>query len=433
MRKRLPAEITKKLKEFGKADIVVGLPSRNVEETVANVIIQIDKGLRKYFPRKSCIIISSDSSGENSKTQKNIRSAFKKIETPALLINSGKGKGNQIYDLLLAAKVLGAEALCLFDTDLKSIEPEWVKNVAEPIISNQFDFVTPNYIRHKYDGTITNSIIYPLMTVLYGREIRQPIGGDFGLSKRLINACLKENSWDEDVGFFGIDIWLTTIALCRFKRVAQANLGVKIHEASIKDPRYPEKSIGDMFGQVVRTMFNMAERYSDRWTNINEIYHASFYGPEAHLVPKKVNLNFDYLYGAAMRTAKEKEEFWKKNLGEKIFRKVQKIFQQKKGGFSLDQEFWVDIIYEYAFLYCKKRNQEYRKKLVDSLMPIYFARIASFSKEAKHYTNEEAEAKFKNLVRLFFEKKKNFVLRWDGERTITGLHLRRRVKEAVGL
>ena len=79
-----------------------------------------------------------------------------------------------------------AQALVVVDSDLRSITPEWIELLAGPILKGGFDYVTPLYARHKYDGTITNTVTYPLTRALYGRRIRQPIGGDFGVSGDLV-------------------------------------------------------------------------------------------------------------------------------------------------------------------------------------------------------------------------------------------------------
>ena len=50
---------------------------------------------------------------------------------------------------------------------------------AGPILKGGYDFVALLYARYKYDGTITNTVTYPLTRALYGHRIRQPIG-DFG-------------------------------------------------------------------------------------------------------------------------------------------------------------------------------------------------------------------------------------------------------------
>jgi glucosylglycerate synthase len=36
------------------------------------------------------------------------------------------------------------------------------------ILLTHYDLVTPYYHRHKYDGTITNNIVYPLTRSHYG-------------------------------------------------------------------------------------------------------------------------------------------------------------------------------------------------------------------------------------------------------------------------
>ena len=80
----------------------------------------------------------------------------------------------------------------MVDSDLRSITPEWIELLLAPVLRDRCDFVAPLYLRHKYDGTITNSIVYPLTRSLYGKEVRQPIGGDFGFSGRLAVALSLE-------------------------------------------------------------------------------------------------------------------------------------------------------------------------------------------------------------------------------------------------
>ena len=77
-------------------------------------------------------------------------------------------------------------------------------------------FVTPYYNRFKYDGTITNFLCYPVTTSLFGKDIRQPIGGDFGLSIELVEDLLDSPMWElPDVCRFGIDIFETLNCPCK--------------------------------------------------------------------------------------------------------------------------------------------------------------------------------------------------------------------------
>ena len=103
--------------------------------------------------------------------------------------------------------------------------PEWIELLAGPI-QGGYDFVAPLYARHKYDGTITNTVTYPLTWALYGHRIRQPIGGDFGVSGDLVRHYLELDDWT-DISRFGIDIWMTTSAITGGFAVRQTRLGAR--------------------------------------------------------------------------------------------------------------------------------------------------------------------------------------------------------------
>jgi len=115
------------------------------------------------------------------------------------------------------------------DSDLRSITGEWVKYLLEPVLEEGYQYVSPVYSRYKYDGTITNNIVYNLTRALYGLRIRQPIGGDFAFAGDLAAYYMDQDVWDTDVARFGIDIWMTTNAITNNFKICQSNLGAKVH------------------------------------------------------------------------------------------------------------------------------------------------------------------------------------------------------------
>ena len=73
---------------------------------------------------------------------------------------------------------------------------------------------------------------------------------------------------------FGIDIWMTTIAIARRFRICQAFLGSpKSHRA--KDPA---KDLGPMFTQVVSTLFDLMIDFEYLWKDTIETFPTSIYG-----------------------------------------------------------------------------------------------------------------------------------------------------------
>jgi hypothetical protein len=171
-----------------------------------------------------------------------------------------RGRGTNLKNLLRKVIEMDAKAAVIIDASFKSITPMWIKNLAEPVFKD-FAFVAPLYVRHKYDGTLTNNIAYPLTRSLYGRRVRQPIGGDFGLSHKMAGLLLKSHLWDEDVSQYGIDIWMTTIAMNEGIPICQAFLG----KPKISKPRDPSLDVGTMFRQMVITIFNLMGAFHDKW------------------------------------------------------------------------------------------------------------------------------------------------------------------------
>ena len=206
------------------ADIIVGIPSYKEADCISLPTDTAARGLEMYFPKAKAVIINVDNNSPDG-----TREAFMETPTkvPKIYISTPegvKGKGNNVRNLFKAAVELNAQAVAMVDADLKSITPQWIQYLVEPLMG-RFDYVTPIYLRHKYDGTITNHIAYPMIRTLGGLRVRQPIGGDFGFSGRAARAFLAEKLWNDKISNFGIDIWMTTIAVARrFNAVSYTHL-----------------------------------------------------------------------------------------------------------------------------------------------------------------------------------------------------------------
>lgn len=205
MEKLLPDEAYRALGHIDKAGIVIGIPSYNNVRTIGHVVRAAQAGLAKYFPQFAGVIVNSDG-GSTDGTREVVLSTqledarLLMLSTPLLPVHRLSfpyhgipGKGSAFRMILGMAQELGAKACAVVDSDLRSITPEWIDLLVRPILYAGYDFVAPYYHRHKYDGTITNSIVYPLTRALYGMRVRQPIGGDFGLSARLVSRYLQRN------------------------------------------------------------------------------------------------------------------------------------------------------------------------------------------------------------------------------------------------
>jgi len=411
-------EIREKLEEIKEADILVGIPSYNNARTIGHVVRAVQAGFAKYFPDRKCVLVNSDggsTDGTMDVVQKATIDDFQSIllhhrVRPTLKITTPyhgiPGKGSAFRTIFEIASALNVKACAVVDSDLRSITPEWIELLIKPVIEGGFDYVAPLYHRHKFDGTITNSIIYPLTRALYGKRIRQPIGGDFGFSGKLAKFYLEKDVWETDVARYGIDIWMTTTAIANNFKVCQSFLGAKIH-----DPKDPGTDLSAMLYQVVGSAFDLMETYSDVWKKVKGSEPVNTYGFQYAVGVEPVNVNVDRMLDRFRLGVKELLGIWKEFLDREIIGFLRKAGEFPKEEFHIPDDVWAEIIYSFAIAAHKKLiNKEH---LLKSLTPLYIGRTASFVLETWESDAEEVEEKIENLC-IIFENKKDFLInKWE--------------------
>jgi len=295
------------------------------------------------------------------------------------------------------------------DSDLRSITPEWIDLLLRPILLANYEFVAPYYHRHKYDGTITNSIVYPLTRTLYGAQVRQPIGGEFGISPKLIDCYLKKDVWETDVARFGIDIWMTTVAIAEGFRICQSFLGAKLHDA--KDPA---SDLSAMLQQVVRSIFDLMQAYEPVWRLRKCSVPVPVFGFRFDVGLEPISVDVEGMLREFQRGARELGEIWSLALTRKTFEDVQQLAcgADADGTFHLEDEIWARAILEFSWAY--KTLPLIQSQLLGSMTPLYLGRVASFVLETRMMTSAEVEERIESLCATFERLKPYAAELWQG-------------------
>jgi glycosyltransferase involved in cell wall biosynthesis len=400
------------------ADIIVGIPSYNEADTISHPTNIASTGLLRYFPDKKSVIINVDNNSPD-----NTKEVFMNTptEVPKIYISTPdgvKGKGNNLKNLFEAAVELRAQAVVVVDADLKSISPLWIQYLGEPLFRG-FNYVTPIYVRHKYDGSITNHIAYPLLRTLFGLRVRQPIGGDFGFSGRMARAFLSEKLWNESIANFGIDIWMTSIAIARRFKVCQTFLGSpKSHRT--KDPA---KDLSPMFKQVVMSFFDLMIDYEYFWKDTKESWPSSIFGFGLGIdeKPPAVNVNTDALHDSFISGFDSYGELWEKIIPDPELTEVRKTRQISRNAFYYHSDLWARILFSFAIAY--RNNEIPRESILEAMIPFYHSRILSFVNRTIDMDTRECEEYFESINRIFESEKNYLIKRWDEDQRKLGHHL----------
>ncbi len=175
---------SKRLEEIETADMLLGVPCYNNDKTIAHVIRMVTHGLAKHYKDRRSVIFIVDGGSTDDTREAAREFEIKPWQEKIVSIYRGPaGKGTALRAVFETANRLKVKVCAMVDSDLRSITADWVKYLLDSVLEKGYQYVSPVYVRHKYDGTITNNIVYNLTRALYGKSIRQPIGGDFAISR----------------------------------------------------------------------------------------------------------------------------------------------------------------------------------------------------------------------------------------------------------
>lgn len=418
----LRSELARELERIGRADVLVGIPSFNNALTVGHVVRAVTAGLAKYYPHLPCVLVNSD--GGSSDGTPDIVLQAETGHHPTLLVDHRHrplhrvatgylgipGKGSALRTIFRVAELVGAKACAVVDSDLRSITPEWVELLVGPVLERGMDFVAPLYARHKYDGTITNGLVYPLTRALYGRRVRQPIGGDFGFSGAFAARLLREpEAWESDVARYGIDVWMTTRAIADGYQVCQAYLGAKIH-----DTKDPGADLTAMFTQVVGTVFDLMDPYHRVWAGVRGSESVPTFGFHYAVGVEPVAVNVERMVTLYRQGLSDLMPVWRRFLPTDTCDALAGLAGASPAAFQFPPELWVRVVYRAACGYHSRVVP--REHLLRALIPLYLGRTAAFVAQTVASGAEEVEVEIETLCGLFESMKPYLLECWDARR-----------------
>jgi hypothetical protein len=368
----LDDQLREGISKLRSADLLVGIPSFRNAATIGHVAATAARGLKQHFADSRVVIVNADGGSEDG-TPDRVREAAAEVGVPVM---AGRyvgppGKGSAFRAIFEVALALDVRACAVVDSDLRSITPAWIQRLLGPVVQAEADYVAPLYARHKHDGTITNSIAYPLTRALYGLRLRQPIGGEFGFHSDLARAYLAQPVWETDVARFGIDIFMTTTAVARHARVVQAFLGAKVH-----DPKDPAADLGPMFTQVVGTLFRLAHENEAEWRDAVGSKDVPVVGAIEPVEPEAVPADSAKLRAKYEASAPAQKTLWDEILTAPV-------------PLSMGPDAWARVVFD--FLEAALRQPGRSEELARGLLPLYYKRVAEFIDEARNLNTQESE------------------------------------------
>ncbi|MCL0036235.1 glycosidase [Dehalococcoidia bacterium] len=429
-------ELLSQTARIAEADIVVGIPFYNEADTIPAVLKTVEKGLEEFYPdQKSVIVMAGAPAGGEALRVINTLPQSPGINRIAFLLTdegvSGKGWGMRA--IFEAARSLGAD-LAIVEADLGSrhgsgeiggLAPDWIRLLLEPIKSWKMDLVISRFHRHYLESSVATLLFYPLLTAIYNCPIHDLLGGQWGISHRLIRIYLQDtrNLHSHEIGEHGIDSWLATTAVTSGARICQANLGIKIHSPmAAKAELVLRQKIKVLFDQIVADQ----EWWGERGIKPPLLQPLPTFGVRKTHQPDSVEVN------PQLKIRKYKEGFnnyhtlYRRTLPQEIYRQlVQLASTDLREGFSA--KLWAQIVYHSLLAYAF--DPEFaRDDLVNALMLLHNGFMAGLAREMYLLRDKlgillpeererllvlEAERKIEELLNEFLHQKSAFLTSWE--------------------
>jgi glucosylglycerate synthase len=412
-------DIREQLPGLEHADIVVGLPTFNNAATVQPVIRAVTQGLRHAFPQATVLLMNADA-GSQDGTPDVIKASVDEQFPVALLQHpsggvlasidalphlSTPGRDEAFRSFFAAAHAAGAAACAIIDPAVRSMTPEWMTWLLSPILEGRAEYVAPLFHRPRYEGSLTNSLVYPLNRALYGPIVRYHTGGGYGLSGALASLYRDRDLWEGNSPGYGIDSWLTTVAVAEGRKVCQAGLGEKIVE-----PPPGGEDLSAVLAQAVGSVFYFMERYQDLWESRQGSQPVQHVGLPYRPGPDRAPVNVDRMIRGFRQGLRDLLPIWQIILSPETLSGILPLGLIEKDEFRFPAPLWVQTVYDFALAYHEKVL--HRDHLLKSLAPLYLGQMASLVLETRDGKPQAVEDSIEALCQTFTRMKPYVIERW---------------------
>ena len=401
------------VQKLGSRPIVLALLTYNNASTAPGVAQTGFRGLSRAFPDVPLAIVNADAGSSDGTPERlaalGLPATLARHESPlgeltAVPFHGVPGRGLALQLALQTTRRLGARAIVLLEADVTSVTEDWLERLARPVWDDEADLVLPAYARHRYDGTITNLLLAPLVRALYGRRLRQPLAGGLAMSGRLAEHLLLHPGW-RWAGRDLADLWIIGTAIADGFAVWEAWLGPRRVESRTRTTDLPT-----MVAQTLGGVFALMDRHADLWRQVRDSEPVPAVGVPAALGAELIDIDVERLVGAFRLGMRDLVGIWEHILAPETLGDILSLGVGDAASFRFPDDVWARAVYDFALGH--HYSVVHRDHLLRSLVPLYLGRTAAFVATTRAADTAATEAALE-AVGVAFERQKSYLVeRW---------------------
>ncbi len=405
----LPDDVQSAVERLGTADVVVGLATAGPIPALGPVSVAVRAGLDSHCGGQATAIVHVDQAPAEA-TPATVAAAFDGLRLVSVP-STGRGEegldwSSAVRTVLMVARRLEARAIVMLNADLSSMTSEWVRGLAVPVLKEDFSFMLPLYRRYRYDGTLTQALVVPLMRSLFGRQMAHPLAEEFGCSAAAADYFLREPIWDTELGRHGLEFWLPAAAIMQGLPIGQSVLGPRI----VAPSSHPPAPLGRTVGRVAGALCELADRTENFWLDIRGSEPVVSFGVPPEPLPGGPQVDPSLMQVGFVQGVRDLLTVWERILAPENLVDVLELSDRPLERFRFPDRLWARVVYDFVLAY--RARAVYRSHAMQSLAPLYLGRAASVVLETQSRPPIAVPQSTARLCGMFEEEKPYLVDRW---------------------
>lgn len=396
------------------ADLVVGLLDAKYAEEPGTAVAMAREGVAGLSSIARVVVICNNGShssasatpaevsGEAASGDRSPAIYLYSLPAPDTAETPLQSISREYRSVLALGEKLEARACGVIGSQPQTITPQWIRRLVQPILELGFDLVAPRYTRHKMEGLLNRSILSPLYGALYGEQIQNPMGPDFGLSGKLLQRVPKHDPGRGDESNLVASI-ASTAASGDFQ-ICESYLGVRVQ------PPVDWMNLSSLLAQVLGPVFLDVERQVASWQRIRGSKPAPAFGSPDTVPEDTGPVDVQQMIESFQLGARNLGDVWGVVLPPTTLLELRKLSRLPPNQFRMPDELWVRTVYDFALGHRLRTIS--RDHLLRSITPLYLGWIASYALELEGAGPAAVDARVERLSKAFETDKSYLVSRW---------------------
>jgi glucosylglycerate synthase len=307
---------------------------------------------------------------------------------------------------------LGARACGLIASHPSASAHQWIYRLAQPVLHLGFDLVAPCYSRQKMEGLLNRSVLAPLHRALYGEQFQNPLGPDFGVSGKLAQQILRQDSVRRHGVEGNLLASIAASAAAAGCQVCESQLGFRHQRPT------DWGNLSSLLAEVLGAVFLEMEGRAAFWQSIRGSKILPRFGPPDDATqdgpppesPPAASLDTHGMRESFQLGTDSLRDVWGLILPPTTLLELSRISRLSAQQFRLPDPIWARIIYDFGLGHRLRIIS--RDHLLRSFTPLYLGWIASYALEVQSGGGAVADVRNEQLCKAFEDNKSYCVSRW---------------------